>query len=254
MKKNYLLFIGSGRTGSTLVGFLINKHPEAAVTIESRMLDKAFDTNTPIKKYLKQLKKISNKEYMIQQKYVDKINENSSWDEWQSDWIYPNEKSYLKKRKNIKIFGDKKQGGTTRLLLKDEIKVFELLNDLNIYFISCIRHPYSVVDSYSRLGLLSDKIMSDYIKYSLKGLSLINEKRGHIVFYENLLSNPESELYNLFNYLNLNVDKEFINTLLPLINTDKIVKPPKISNDLKKKLEIELPQVLSLYEENLYIN
>ena len=254
MKKNYLLFLGSGRTGSTLVGFLINKHPEAAITIESRILDKAVSNKQPVKKYLKDIKRISGREYLIQDKYLDKKNDVSTWNKWQSDWIYPNENTFIKKSKKIKMYGDKKQGGTTSLISKDEKRVFDSLNGLNLFFTSCIRHPFSVVDSYSRLGLLSDKTFNDYVQNTLKGLSIVKKKRGHIVFYESLLRSPEDELYNLFKYLNLYVDKPFIDSLLPLINTKKIVDYPKIPNDLRKQIELKVPEILSIYKDNPDLN
>ena len=39
---NYLVFVGSGRTGSTLVGQLLNKHPNIAISSELRVLTNAL--------------------------------------------------------------------------------------------------------------------------------------------------------------------------------------------------------------------
>ena len=39
---NYLVFVGSGRTGSTLVGQLLNNHPNIAISSELRVLTNAL--------------------------------------------------------------------------------------------------------------------------------------------------------------------------------------------------------------------
>ena len=54
---NYLVFVGSGRTGSTLVGQLLNKHPNIAISSELRVLTNALKKNKKVKKYLKKNRK-----------------------------------------------------------------------------------------------------------------------------------------------------------------------------------------------------
>ena len=56
---NYLVFVGSGRTGSTLVGQLLNKHPNIAISSELRVLTNALKKNKKVKKYLKKIEKVS---------------------------------------------------------------------------------------------------------------------------------------------------------------------------------------------------
>tara|TARA_B000000565_G_C23782573_1_gene376553 strand:- start:5065 stop:5853 length:789 start_codon:yes stop_codon:yes gene_type:complete len=245
---NYLVFVGSGRTGSTLVGQLLNKHPNIAISSELRVLTNALKKNKKVKKYLKKIEKVSLSETRVPHKYKnDELNE--QFKTWQKDWKTPDEEIIYKyPKKEIYLYGDKKQGGNTEAFIENENKVFELLDGLNLKFFSIVRHPYSVLNSYKQVGYELNSYIDKYIKIQKKSLDLIEEQCGLIVYYEELLSNPEKVLNSIFNFLNVEFDTDFISDVRQIINTGKNIKNESIPENLKKKVDSELPGLIENYK------
>ena len=111
---NFLFFIGTGRTGSTLIGQLINHHPSCLISNESRYLDNVI------------IGKISDDtayRRMVRQAYEQFIYglRNSSHHKdtisrYQTRWRSIQKKNApIFNKSNINLVGDKKAGGTTHI-------------------------------------------------------------------------------------------------------------------------------------------
>jgi hypothetical protein len=68
------------------------------------------------------------------------------------------------------------------------------------------------------------------------------------VHYEELLSNPKKVLNSMFNFLNVEFDTDFISDITQIINTGKNIKTESIPENLKKKVDTELPELIESYK------
>ena len=66
--------------------------------------------------------------------------------------------------------------------------------------------------------------------------------------YEELLSNPKKVLNSMFNFLNVEFDTDFISDITQIINTGKNIKTESIPENLKKKVDTELPELIESYK------
>jgi hypothetical protein len=110
----------------------------------------------------------------------------------------------------------------------------------NIYFIYCKRNEDDVAKSLKKRNDMSlekgKELKKIYDSRIDDFLCKINTDRKKIVKYEKVLSNPESEIQKIINFLDLEVNKqqykEAVNIVLPKDELDKIVKKRKIINKL----------------------
>ena len=68
------------------------------------------------------------------------------------------------------------------------------------------------------------------------------------MYYEELLSNPEKVLNSIFNFLNVEFDTDFISDVRQIINTGKNIKTESIPENLKKKVDSELSELIENYK------
>jgi hypothetical protein len=210
----YLFFVGSGRTGSTLLGQIINKHPECLISNENRFLQEIIENK---KNYIDSIKNMINNAYY---QFANGLGKN---EQYQKDWKDIN---YFKKSKIIKVVGDKKQGGNVSIYNNHKEKFLDLIHKLgekNTYFIQITRNPIDSIASYQishnySLEESKNRVLSD----TISGYEIISKfKNGKLIYYEDLLNNTEDVLTSLCDYLNLTWCDEWLSSVTNVISLNK---------------------------------
>lgn len=215
----FLLFVGSGRTGSTLTGQILNLHPNILITTESRVLQHSFYNNISVKKLLPELKKIAIHEHIHGTRQYDIPGQEKNKLKWQRDWVSTSELSKYDK-KDILYIGDKKQGGNIELIIKNRKKVEKLL-DVNYIPISVLRSPEQVLASYLRLGKNISEACDILFTNMISGFNFTKEKNGILLKYEFLLNNTEEWCNNVCQILRIENCDKWIKDVKYIVNCDK---------------------------------
>lgn len=238
----YILFVGSGRTGSTLVGQLLNNHPEILLTNESRVLQKSFQDNIKISNYIENISRIAYRTMLNGTDQYDAIGKKENRDRWQRDWKDSSKIKTIQK-KEIKYVGDKKQGGNTSLLIEDAERVFSLL-DIEFLTITVVRDPMQVFKSYFLLNHDMKKSADILIRDMTFGYDFTRSQNGIVVSYESLLADTELWCKNICKKLNIENDLEWVSLVKDIVSNKK--QPHKLTKE-------EKDYILSLEEYNSLI-
>lgn len=222
----YLLFTGSGRTGSTLIGQLLNNHPEILISNEIRALNYCLDNSTKLSNLIENIANRSYDEYLNGTLKYDQNHSKKSREVWQRDWV---DISKIKKieKKNINFIGDKKQGGNSELLSRNP----ELLNFIDVSFlpISVVRHPERVFSSYFRVNNDLDKSIETTIKNMTFGYEFVLKHKGVILNYDSLLKDSSKWCMNVYEKLGLQKNQDWEDIVKKSLNSDK--KELKINDE-----------------------
>ena len=259
-KYSFLFFIGSGRTGSTLLGQLINYHPECLISNESRFLDKVVVHHKP---YVESFEEMINSAY----EQFELGLENSSYfkdkiNKYQSCWVDMgnlSEKDYFNK-KAINLVGDKKAGGTTNILRHNGPDLLNFVNenlqDHPVKFIQIIRNPLYAGISYMKSHGIStfteacnkvvdDTLMAANIKES------ISPDAYYSLYYEDLIESPYTEIKNIFTWLNKDCDETWLKEVCLLVKDNKkeISIPHQIRQEFIKIVDASQSSIFDRYLE-----
>lgn len=153
---------GFGRSGSTILGQIINQHPQCLIANESRFLQSFHkQTNGQLNSKIIEQKLIE----ILRNNAINKWNNGLNQKELncQKDW---NNFKFTLNKDQIKVIGDKKSGGNTRLLQKDPLLIKKLLTIApNAKFIINVRNPYTMATSLKRnIGEFNNKQISTIIE------------------------------------------------------------------------------------------
>ena len=237
----YLLFLGSGRTGSTLVGQLLNCHPNVMITNESRILRMAVEKRDDMMNYIPHLMEVAYRTlaYGTQQydppanrfKGTSKsdhqriiYNKNKHAEKWQRDWFNVSTICDIEKG-IIEYVGDKKQGGNTQLLMEDESAVLMALGNVNFIPITVTRDPHHVLKSYIKLNGDVSKSADLILSRMPAAHDFTREHGGIITRYENLLANPRQWCANMCVKLGLSSPNSWVEIVETAVNSGKTVSP-----------------------------
>jgi hypothetical protein len=216
----YLLFVGSGRTGSTLVGQLLNCHPSVLITNESRVLQHCVNTDTTLLSQVYKLAEVAYGEFLNGTHQYDKPEKEQHKNKWQRDWKNTTQFS-LPEKNIIRFIGDKKQGGNTKLVIHSEDKVRKALSKINFIPITVVRNPEQVFKSYVRLN--NDLTVSRKTVFNdmLLGYNFCRENNGIVMRYENLLNDPAGWCKNICRVLKLDYSEAWKDIVCNTVNSDK---------------------------------
>lgn len=194
------MFVGSGRTGSTLTGQLLNNHPEVLISNEIRALNHCFENKVNLSSLIENIARHSYDELINGTLKYDQSYSKKSRNVWQRDWVDISKIKKIEKSK-IKLIGDKKQGGNSEMLSKFP----ELVNhiDVNFLSISVVRNPEQVFCSYFRVNNDLNKSIETTIKNMIFGYGFVKSNKGVILNYDKLLSEPAKWCDEVYKKLNL---------------------------------------------------
>lgn len=235
----YLLFVGSGRTGSTLLGQILNNHPEILISNEERILNKCNDENKNLSSFIKEIIDSAMFEYTNgSKKYKLEIDSQNNLKKWQKDWKDIDNDKKIKKT-NIKYIGDKKQGGNSSIIRNNK-NILKNLIDMEYVPITIVRHPHKVYQSYLKVGFNSKLSAEKTVQDLLFGIQFTEKNNGLIVHYENLIKDTESFCIEICKFLEIKKSKEWIELSKNTVNDKK--------NEDLEEVNLELLKTIDGYE------
>jgi len=244
-KEKILIFIGSPRTGSTVLGQILNNHPECLISNESRLIQHTIIEEQDFNKELRRSIKIAYQNYLFG---VYELLSNSNMRvRFQSKWKEFDKvsKPYsLQKKKHVKVVGDKKAGGAAKSYIFDKERMIKLAEShTELCFLNLVRNPIDTALSYMRSHPHEVKNYEEALSEIIRLQSATDELFGKIpnttlrVYYEELLVDPKKELYKIFDWLNVDKSDELLNTLVKPVN-QKTTK--KIKGHVKEEIFHEI--------------
>jgi len=204
--RKYLFFIGSGRTGSTLLGQLINYHPSCLISNESRFLQSCIDKNQPVKESLSRM--VNQAAHEFNMGLEESSTHKNTLSRYQKDWIDMGDLSeredFLKS--TVRIIGDKKAGGNSSLFRSNPDKFcrfIDLIGRESVYFIQIIRNPLESIHSYTKSHNYSiEESAAKVIQDTQSGIDISKIFNNYFSCkYDRLLVETEETLRSIFSFL-----------------------------------------------------
>ena len=246
----YLLFLGSGRTGSSVVGQIMNCHPNILVSNESRALQFCFSNDVSLTEISPSVCKEALWDLKHGTRQYDEDDKKEFAKLWQRDWTDIS-KLGAPPKGDIKYVGDKKQGSNIQMLMANRDKWGTTL-DMILVPITVMRNPVDVFASYLALGedrnnrTIEETINGIYTDMGM-GYKFIVENNGLAIRYESLLEDHRKWCTNLCEELKLEVSEEWISVVEKIIVKDK--KPLNIDQEAADKFKSNqyYPKLIEMY-------
>lgn len=190
--ESIILFIGYSRSGHSLVGSLLDAHPEILVSHELHVV--------------KHLMSGKSKDDILRSMAINSALFNKNGREY-TGYDYSIKGQFQGKVKTLKVIGDKKGNGTIRLIRRypDIVSLFVKFQ-VPVKLIHVIRNPYDNISTRAKRNNTS-------LSYSAKGyfrnmetISKLEKNPSfetHHVFLEDLIFQPSETLKKLLTYLKL---------------------------------------------------
>ncbi len=212
--QHFCLFIGYPYSGHSLVGSIIDAHPNAAISHElhvGKLLRKGYPKERIFS--------------MILLNSIKFAREGRTWNNY--SYFIPGE--WNGRFTTLKVVGDKKGGGSSEFFTKKP-EVFDAIGTrlgMPIKYIHVIRNPYDMISTLftktqnpktDNIVITIDKFIKR-IERTAELRKLIQPDDWHDVYHEKLLSLPDETILNLFRFLGLEVPEGFVE------NCRKVIYP-----------------------------
>jgi hypothetical protein len=242
----YCMFIGYPRSGHTLIGSIIDAHPNAIIAHELdvlRYIKAGFSKEQTFNLILKNSSAFSNA--------------GRRWDEY----TYIIQNQWNGRFNKLKVIGDKKGGGSTQRLAKNPLILKELYNIINvkkIKIIHVIRNPYDNITSIFKKHYNKNFTNSINFYFSLcKTIKTLKTQIKSImdIRHESFIDKPNKYIIKICNFLELDTSKNYIDDCKNIVfkNPHKrrfdIQWKPKYIDIVKNKMnEFDFLREYSFYE------
>tara|TARA_Y100000592_G_scaffold93856_1_gene157687 strand:- start:2977 stop:3744 length:768 start_codon:yes stop_codon:yes gene_type:complete len=216
----FLFFIGSGRTGSTFLGQVLNYHPNCLISNESRFLDKVIKQKYSADLAFDHLRQEATKQF---ENGLENTGYNMS--QYQGRWKEMGHLSELPEfnKKQILVIGDKKAGGTTSVFREHKQEFLDFVTKNKFYFLHLVRNPavaarsYMKSHGYKTYEKACKKVLDDSILASTLE-DYIDSDLYLRVYYEDLLDNFDITIENVNSWLGLETDPGWLSHIQKTLN------------------------------------
>jgi hypothetical protein len=216
--RSFVMFMGFGRSGHSIVGQIINAHPNALVADEAAMFEdlgtspsleqtidylKTHDRSFSRRWYNKDLK-VHNAHPVI--RFILRAKS-------RRDFYFPGLSQGAVKLPSV--IGNSKAGYTSRTVAQnpDWISSFEKSIGIPVKLINIIRNPYDMIASGIRRREASfEEICSGFeqmAEYVSRSLEILADHEILKMHQEDLLNHSEAEIRRLFEFLELPLNSQF---------------------------------------------
>ncbi len=195
--QTYVIFLGYARSGGSLMGSLLDAHPNAIISHEMDAIGllqhRWFNRENVFPLLLKNSEEFA--------KYK------RTWSRY--SYYVPNQ--FQGKFKNLQIIGDK-QGGKSTERLGENLRLIEVLRkklNVRLKFIHHQRNPFDMLSTSSR-NFKQDPVQDYLIEYHFKQCRHIKEIRDLVPkedylcgYHEQMIKDPKAHLKKLCDFLSL---------------------------------------------------
>lgn len=205
----YTLFLGHARSGGSLLGALIDAHPQAVIGDEVDIfnyIEAGFSREqifqVLIERSIQQAAKGKTKSGLTVKEYSYKVP-----GAWQGQYT------------NLEVIGNRKAGISTRRIAKDMALLDRLegmLAEIPVVFIAAIRNPY---DTITTMNLRSGRDLENGILQYFTNCEAIaairnrfSEENVLTVRHERLLADPRTQLREVCDFLGLEIPENYLET------------------------------------------
>ncbi len=210
-----VLFIGSPRTGSTLLGQLLNHHPQALIANEARALADALSGTATLEVAMTRAGHMAWEQFRagLEEDHHFAPTLSQYQPRWQSLRDLADRAEYAKR--DIQVIGDKKAGGNVDAILTNSSAFQELMAAWdNIRLLQIVRRPIVAARSLMKShGAPSMDAALDRILRLTNAAWEIGSRypeRHYCLDYNDLCSSPRNELRRLLEWLGLSADARWI--------------------------------------------
>lgn len=206
--ERYCMFIGYPRSGSSLVGSLLDAHPDMIIAHE-------LDALQHIEKG------ISRK--MLFSLLIEKSRKFTANRRIWSGYSYEIPNQWNGKYRQLKVIGDKKTGSSTRRLARNPKLLDVLFKTLKMHiaFIHLTRNPY---DNISTMATRNDENLAISITKYFRLCRIISAIKEKIdddhwinVRHEDIIERPRESLIRLCTFLGLNYTEDYLRDCASII-------------------------------------
>lgn len=207
----YCMFIGYPRSGHSLVGSLLDAHPNIIIAHELNALnfvDMGFNQQQIYYLILKNSRKFA-----------------TQGREW-SGYSYEVHHQWQGKFRDLKVIGDKKGGdSTSKLRYKPELlNVLQNKIDVPAKFIHVIRNPYDNISTMYTRSKKKDKKLADSINQYFYLCDTIAQLKQQInqgdmidIRHEKIISNPKFWLNEICKFLEIDAGDDYLDDCANII-------------------------------------
>lgn len=235
----FCLFMGYPRSGHTLIGSLLNAHPQMLIAHEMHILQ--FIKNG-----------MKNRNLLFAHLVAQAKWFSARGEKW-TGYSYKVPNKWQGKFKELKVIGDKRGGATSRILKNNPILLEELqqiIGDKKIKIIHTYRNPYDNIATRARQGNYYKKnpskerlaIEIDRHFEEVWAVDQIRQTQKYEIIefkHEEFKDNPKKYLQELCSFLEVDASDDFINSCLKIVKEGKGKSRSKVPWDeaLKQKVQ-----------------
>jgi hypothetical protein len=203
------LFIGYPRSGHSLIGALLNAHPDLVISHELDIL-----------KYMKEGYSRDQLLYLCMER--DRWFNKTKKGQW-GKYNYILQNGWQGRFRRLRVIGDKKGGRTTEHLINDPLLLSNLhsILKLPIYLIHVVRHPLDNIASISHHRKVNVQNAIDRyfnkVKFINEFLPSIKKNRIFTIHLEDFVLSPYQSISQLLSFLDLEDELEVYQGLSNLV-------------------------------------
>ncbi len=201
----YCMFIGYPRSGHSLIGSLLDAHPNIIISHELNVLRQLSRGHKEQRIYCEILKNTQNYAKMGRK---------------ETGYSYQVPNQWQGKYQELKVIGDKQGGGTTRMIGEDPQLIDLLYKSIQkpIKFIHVTRNPYDNISSIvrrdsKRLGLDFKGCIERYFSYCQTIANFkekIKKENCYDLKHEYVIENPKIQLEKLCGFLGQETSEDYL--------------------------------------------
>lgn len=239
--RKYVMFVGYPRSGHSLIGAILDAHPNIILSHELDVLKLIQDTKS---RNLIFSMIIARSEWFAKKGCV-----------WQG-YVYKIQNQWQGKYKKLIIIGDKKGGASSKRLGSNSDLLLEIKRKVHkeMALIHVIRNPFDNITTRAHGGRhimrkVDDEILLKTIKEHFNDVETISkikkENKFSIldIYNEKFIEDPKKEIIRICNFLGVNeIDETYLNDCAGIVFS----KPRQTRNQINWK-----PEFIKMVEEQI---
>ena len=238
----YCMFIGYPRSGHSLIGALIDAHPNAIIGMERDtlgLIEMKYKKNQIIYLIIKNSIQFSKEQ-------------NNCW----TGYSYKIPGGYQGEYTDLLVIGDKKGGKSTERIGNNPSLLSKFFSVIKypVKILHIVRNPFDIISTMYKRNLAEGvELDRDLLKFKIDmffrkaeiNRQLLEDPELNIltVYHESLIKNPQKELSRIFLFLGLKEEKEYLKECIsiiykePHLSRHEIFWPENLKQQVYKKLK-----------------